>query len=83
MNFEIGVVTHTIPHAIGITIPAVEMLTVEQSVLVVNGLLQTYPGITMGTIHILTISLSTTCSDKTDIGALQNPSEAHFRSVEE
>ena len=55
MNLEICVVTHTIPHAIRIAIPAVVMLTVKQSVLVMNGLLQKHPSITMRTIHILTI----------------------------
>ena len=55
MNFKICVVTHAIPNAIGIALPAVVMLTVKQSVLVMNGLLQTYPSITMCTIHILTI----------------------------
>lgn len=55
MNFKICVVTHAIPNTIGIAIPAVVMLTVKQSVLVSNGLLQTYPSITMGTIDIFPI----------------------------
>ena len=55
MNFEICIMTHAIPNTIGIAIPAVVMLTVKQSVLVSNGLLQTYPSITMCTIDIFPI----------------------------
>jgi hypothetical protein len=38
MNFHIGVVTHTIPDSLGIAVPAMVVLTVNQSVLVDNGL---------------------------------------------
>ena len=55
MNLKIRVVTHAVPNATRIAIPAVVMLTVEHSVLVSNGLLQTYPSTTMGTINILTM----------------------------
>jgi hypothetical protein len=57
MNLEICVMTHAIPNAIRIAIPAMVVLAVKQSVFVRNGLLQTYPSITMSTLDVLTIVL--------------------------
>ena len=52
MNLHIRVMTHAIPDPIGIAVPAMEVLAVEQSVLVMNGLIQEYPGITVRTVDI-------------------------------
>jgi len=45
--------THTIPNPFGITFPAVVVLTVNKVMFVVNGLIFTHPGSTVGTVNIL------------------------------
>jgi hypothetical protein len=55
MNLEIRVMTHAIPDPLGIAIPAMVVLTVNQSVLVTNGLFQTQPGVTVRTSDITNI----------------------------
>jgi hypothetical protein len=39
VNVEIDIMTHAIPNTFGITFPAMVVLTVNKSVLVVNGFL--------------------------------------------
>jgi hypothetical protein len=53
MNFHIGVVAHTIPDSLRVAVPAVVVITVNQSVLVDNGLDQGQPSIAMSTCNIL------------------------------
>jgi len=55
MNFHIRVMTHTIPDALGIAVPAMVVLTVKQPVLVTNCLLPTHPSLTVCTCHILNV----------------------------
>lgn len=53
MNLKVRVMTHTIPDAFGIAGWAMVVLTVKQSMLVTDGLLQRYPSITVCTCDIL------------------------------
>ncbi len=57
MNLKIRVVAHTIPNTLGVAIPTMVMLTIEQSVLVGNGLIQTQQRLTMRTMDIPNIFL--------------------------
>jgi len=82
MNLKICVVTHAIPNTIGIAIPAVVMLTVKQSVLVLNGLLQTHSSITVCTINILTIVfLHDVLPQNLILEPTRTPPKHHLRSV--
>jgi hypothetical protein len=45
--------TYTIPYTLGITFPAVIVLTVNKVVLVVNGFIFTHPDPTVRTVNIL------------------------------
>jgi len=46
---------HAIPDPLGITLPAVVVLTVNEVVFVVNGLFSSHPGSTVCTIYIFQI----------------------------
>ena len=52
MDLKVRVVTHAVPNTLGITLPAIVVLPVKQSVLVLNGFIQTHTSITMRTVHI-------------------------------
>jgi hypothetical protein len=48
MDFHVGVMAHAVPDPPGIAFPAVEVITVKQSVLVADGLLQGQADSAMG-----------------------------------
>lgn len=57
MDLEVRVMTHAIPHPLGITLPAMVVLPVKQPVLIMNGFVQTHTNITVCTVHISNILL--------------------------
>jgi hypothetical protein len=52
VNVHIDMMTHTIPNPFGITVPAVVVLAINEVVFVVNGLLFTDSGSTVGAVDI-------------------------------
>jgi hypothetical protein len=55
VDIHIHMMTHTIPNPLGITFPAVVVLTVNQVVLVIYGFILAHPGPAVGTVNILNV----------------------------
>ena len=55
MDVHVYMMTHTIPHPFGVTVPAVIVLAVNKVVLVVDSFLFTNPGATVRTVNVLNI----------------------------
>jgi len=55
MDVHVHMMTHAIPNALGITVPAMVVLTVNKVVLVVNSFLFTHPSPTVCTVNILDV----------------------------
>jgi len=57
MQVSIKIMTHTIPDSLGIAFPAMVVLTVKQSVFVVNSLLHEQPSIAVCAVNVANIFL--------------------------